>query len=770
MEEIEELEKEEKIKNEEEKNEYIENISENEENIENELEKNFDDKDKDTLCTKSEIKNNKCNSIITDDQTKELYNELKHDLIKGNYTKKKDNIIVQTGNVVFQLSTLKDQKSMSNLTSIVDLGDCEKILKNKYKIPENTDLIILKTEALENEIGSRYVQYEIYEPFSLHKLDLKYCEGTKIEINIPVKLDNSTQTLYEESKSQGYNIFDSNDDFYNDICTPYTSENGTDLTISLRQSTVYKPLCQDNCLFNSFNSSFNRASCSCDAQKNETKTEISEIKKVTNLFFGSFYNVIKISNFLVIKCYKLAFKINFSDVNIGRIIMSVLSVLCFILIIICCFKNDKKLSSFIQIVLKIRFSNNNINNKNNNNKKLNNSNKNGLQSRKGKTNKNSKIIKNNLTGKIKKVKFEKTKKKSKILNINKSKENKKNKKTNDSTQKNLIKLKEPPKKVEYEKRKFLNKIQKNDSILIQNKIKINDFSIEPSNKFLLENNKQNKKKKYTNNIASFVFTKKNIKIINNKKNVKNNKNESNKKNNKQKNLVNNRKMLNSYELNGLEYREAIILDKRTYCQYYCDCLKQRQLLFFSFYSENDYNLRLMKILLFILSFSLYFTITAFFFADNTMNKIVADNGKYNFISQLPQMIYSSLVTTVINVIIKNLSLSEKNILLLKKEKSLKLAYKKSKDINSGLKIKFSIFYVLGIVLMIFYWYFITCFCAVYRNTQIILIKNTIFSFLMSMTYPFGIELLPGIFRITALKAERKDKKCMFIFGNFLALF
>ena len=51
----------------------------------------------------------------------------------------------------------------------------------------------------------------------------------------------------------------------------------------------------------------------------------------------------------------------------------------------------------------------------------------------------------------------------------------------------------------------------------------------------------------------------------------------------------------------------------------------------------------------------------------------------------------------------------------------------------------------------------------------ILIKDTIVSFGLSMIYPFGLNLLPGIFRIPALRAKNKDKKCIYQFSGLLAL-
>ena len=83
--------------------------------------------------------------------------------------------------------------------------------------------------------------------------------------------------------------------------------------------------------------------------------------------------------------------------------------------------------------------------------------------------------------------------------------------------------------------------------------------------------------------------------------------------------------------------------------------------------------------------------------------------------------------------------------------------------------KLIIFFVISFLLMLFFWYFISCFCAVYKNTQVILIKDTLISFLLSMLYPFGLNLLPGMFRIPALRAINKDKKYLYQCSKIVAL-
>ena len=227
--------------------------------------------------------------------------------------------------------------------------------------------------------------------------------------------------------------------------------------------------------------------------------------------------------------------------------------------------------------------------------------------------------------------------------------------------------------------------------------------------------------------------------------------------------------LNDYELNILEYEIAINIDKRTYFEYYWSLLKKKQLILFTFFPTNDYNLISIKICLFLLSFSLYLTINGFFFSDETMHKIYIDNGEFNIIYQLPQIFYSSIVPAVINMILKHLSLSEKSIIEIKQEKNFKILLDFSKKIRNSLLIKFILFFILNFILLFFFWYFITCFCAVYPNTQIILFKDTLISFSISMLYPFGLYLIPGLFRIPSLKAIKKDMEFLYKIGYIISL-
>ena len=224
---------------------------------------------------------------------------------------------------------------------------------------------------------------------------------------------------------------------------------------------------------------------------------------------------------------------------------------------------------------------------------------------------------------------------------------------------------------------------------------------------------------------------------------------------------------NANELNSLSYKEALKVDQRNYSAYYCSLLRKNQLIIFSFFSNKDYNSQIIKMFLFFFFFSLNLVANALFFTDDTMHKIYVGSGSYNLNIQIPKIIYSSLISIVISIIIKYLSLTEKQIIKFKQSKIMSKLDIQFQKLLLELKIKFILFSLIAFILLLFFCFYIACFCGIYINTQLHLIKDTIISLCLSLLYPFVIYLIPGIFRIKALHAVKKDKECMYRFSKIL---
>jgi hypothetical protein len=380
-------------------------------------------------CTENQILEGKCNGKMTNEQINQIYNNLKQKISPD------VNEIIETENVKFQLSTFEEQKNSNNPNiSSIDLGECEERLKKQEGLTEKNHLIVLKTDIKNEDLSSTYVQYEIYNPVTLNIISLDICSDIPISVNVPINLNENTKSIYDSLSKSGYNLFDLNDSFYNDICSTYTTEDGTDLTLADRKNIIYDnnanvSLCQDGCNFQSYNLTTKKAKCDCSVQKEETITDVSKLKFDKNELIGSFFTTLKNSNFLVLKCYKLALSYIGQINNIESYIMTSITFVFIVLMFIYIINGNTKLTYFIEIILK---------------QKLNSNSSEKTKSDKTKNNKQDQSKKNKKNSNI----YNKNKKNKELKNIKSSnkKENKSSIKKNQKKSPDKGKRKNPPKK------------------------------------------------------------------------------------------------------------------------------------------------------------------------------------------------------------------------------------------------------------------------------------------------------------------------------------
>jgi len=567
----------------------------------------------------------------------------------------------------------------------IDLGKCEYILKEYYNIHENKTLFIKIVEVEQEGMIIPKVEYEIYnllDDYNFEKLNLSLCRNEKIEISIPVSINDSID------------IYNSSSGYYNDICYLATSIYNTDISLKDRREEFIKnnlTLCEENCVLIEYDYIFQKAKCSCDTKVNMPLIE--DVKFDKERLKNNFIKINNIANLNVVKCYKIVFQKQNLKFNYGFYILDGIFLIFFICLFLFCFKYYylffEKIS---EIISPLKNEHINTNSKNIYNSKQ------------------MKIIETSQINGKRKV----------IIKIKKKKKNKDEKES------------------------------KNGKPDIFTEINENDNCDNSKSRNLIDINNINKETKYINKIHKFNDF---IKIDNNNNNDNNNLD------------------YNDLELSSLPYKEAIKLDKRTYIQYYIFLLKTNHLLLFSFYPFDDYNSRIIKIFLYFLNFSLDFTINALFFSDETMHQIYEDKGSFNFIYQIPQILYSTILSYILSSFINYFSLTEENVEKLKEAK--RKNFKRNVEIKKLIKIikiKFILFFVFNFVLLLLFWFYISCFCGVYINTQIHLIKDTLISFLMSHLTPFLSLLIPTTIRICALRAAKKDKNYSYKISQFIENF
>ena len=907
-----------------------------------------------------------------------------------------EDIILKTEKIIYQITNTQNQKNSEEKSdiSIIDLGECEKIIKKNISSEDDTTpLIILKIDTKNEGSKSTSVQYEVYNPYTNEKIDLNICQNAIIKISAPVNLTGDEVELYEDLKSQGYDLYDATGTFYQEICTQFTSKNGTDVILSDRRNYYYDQnatFCEESCTYKGINTENQKVMCYCYGQNEENIEEIIFDKEK---FFENFYKVQDYTNYQVLFCYKLIFSSKGLIKNIIFYIFIILVLLFLISMVLNLLKalkkideiifkifqdkfmfeimqniirtkrnekkekinNDnkdqepksslettKKLTIFQKLRLKYKKSSvppiepNNINNNNNKVDDNNNINNNKIDSNINNENNNNinnigkNIIKdiniyNNLTNNryndniTNTCHFTNNKNKENILKVKNSKLNNINDKKNVNFRMNFkIDYSNSIRDKNFNLSNILDDVIKKDnkissSINLKNKEKENkedfgngldnmDNSISTKNiinfnnvyninnvnninnttksfkkyykrntakniqiqnnndfdkinlrnscnllslkKFKLKNNNntnsnsnpplrknivayrrknaqyQNVSQDSSSSDKKIIFKKplnaekrksktkiyrkscevsdlKAIKLINYNNQLVNFKNEDMSSKNqiypknmplieeriqekqnkvrekpKEENLTKNNSNLNSKyidaELNKMDYETALIYDKREYWQYYISLLKQKHLIILVFISNDDYNVFLLKLSLFILSIALFFALNTLFFRDSTMRYIFTNQGRYNFLYKIPKVLYSTLISSVMTYILKILSLSQNDLIKIKKESDRSKAKKMAADSKKCLTIKLYIFFIIGVCLIIFCWYYTTAFAAVYPNIQMHLIKDILISFGISMIYPFVINIMPGLFRIPSLKAKNKDQKCLYTTSKILA--
>ena len=88
-----------------------------------------------------------------------------------------------------------------------------------------------------------------------------------------------------------------------------------------------------------------------------------------------------------------------------------------------------------------------------------------------------------------------------------------------------------------------------------------------------------------------------------------------------------------------------------------------------------------------------------------------------------------------------------------------------------MNIKLITFFLFTFIFFFLYWYLISVFCAVYRNTQKHFIKDSLISFSLGLLYPFAFYFISSSLRICAISDKGKKRfECIYKFSYIIPLF
>ena len=117
------------------------------------------------------------------------------------------------------------------------------------------------------------IGYDIYNPLNKSKLDLKYCNDSIVNFQIPVSLEQNNLFKYDPKS-----------EYYTDECFSFTTDDGTDILLNDRQNEYNNnnySLCENNCSFVKYEKGTKKAICECHLKSKDLM--ISELIEEENI-------------------------------------------------------------------------------------------------------------------------------------------------------------------------------------------------------------------------------------------------------------------------------------------------------------------------------------------------------------------------------------------------------------------------------------------------------------------------------------------------------
>lgn len=528
-----------------------------------------------------------------------------------------------------------------------------------------------------------------------------------IKVYVPIKNDFDLSLWKTINSNFGYDIFNKDSPFYYDLCSRYF-ENNTDVTINYRRKYYNQILkCTSGCDYIGIEN--DNFICECNEDFQDLRVE----------FANTVLNPIKSSNFEVVKCYNLAFNKEILASNMGFYIIMIMIMLVIIgNIIYFQYYHEKYIEGNLEEII---YQDALFITKDNDDK-------NDLRDN------NIRII--NQLDDIKPSKG--------ILNVLNKKE----------SEIDIINL--------YIKE---NRNDDNCNRCISNKITtltINSYMIKESKKDL----KVEKAK------SKFNYDK--IKIYN----QTSKKEEDNQKKTPSKII----RTLKDYDSLSLE--EQLKLDSRKSKDYFIEHLKYNHQILSLIYKKSLIDPLFLRYTLLLFAYSNEFTLNSLFFTDSyidirTTIVIQFKSSSLNFIYTLTNELSKSIWSVVISIIIE-IFINRIVYISGKKEKEFNdsLITHKLDEVKKGNKIflknmqrQIYILYAFITMMLLFCWYYSTCFCAVYPFSSIGWLYGCLLSLILDIIiYELIVFFLKTIIREIIRRKVNKYTLMLYKLSEFLLKF
>ena len=204
-----------------------------------------------------------------------------------------------------------------NIT-MIDLRDCISLYKKYYNVENDIYIVTIDTPRKYSNETINNFNFELYFDNKTKIDNLDICKNIKMKVYSPIIYSEIislelAKYFYEQG---GYNIFNKNDSFYNDVCSS-AYYYGNDMTLNDRYIDIYPhdiQICPKDCECLGFNLTTNIFICDCEIKvSNNYEYELEDKNEILQ-YFKDFKNILAyfsdLINYKIIKCYYLFFDYN----------------------------------------------------------------------------------------------------------------------------------------------------------------------------------------------------------------------------------------------------------------------------------------------------------------------------------------------------------------------------------------------------------------------------------------------------------------------------
>ena len=219
----------------------------------------------------------------------------------------------------------------------------------------------------------------------------------------------------------------------------------------------------------------------------------------------------------------------------------------------------------------------------------------------------------------------------------------------------------------------------------------------------------------------------------------------------------------TYEKDGINFFFYYdnLKETHSYLLTYWYFLKFKQFIIFTLSTSRGI-LHSTKIVLFILFIVFCMTFTAIFFNDRIIRALYIYKGNADAVFHIQNIVLSTLCSFIVYTIVKNVCIYERDLNQIKSEKNKA----KRKALVVQIKRKDNILYTVSSVIIIFCWYYVSAFCAVFKNSQKNYLINFLICFFVCNLWPFFSSIIPTIM---IRKAVDKKNNCLYKVSQIISI-